>query len=125
MSGRTFSLARNSPLRTTLIDEATGHAVYEVDTLTTSWVTKIRKLDHTARPPPYSEDGDFDPGEDLIDKKRTPVDAEEDESVMELPGTSDEMASIHWKAFSQERIVFRGKITTQGEFIPECGKMKG
>jgi hypothetical protein len=128
MSGLTFSLARNSPLRTTLIDEATGHAMYEIHTprkLASPPATKIRKLDPGTRPPLSSDGGDSDEDEDPADKKRTPVDAEEDEPVIELPETSDEIGRIYWKLTSSERIIFRGKITTQSEFLPECGKLKG
>lgn len=128
MSGRTFSLARNSPLRTTLIDEATGHAVYQVDTprkLSSSPATKIRKLDPATRPSPLSDDDDSDEDGDPVDKKHAPVGVDDDEPVAELPGTTDEMARIYWKLTSSDKIIFRGKITTQKEFLPECGKMKG
>lgn len=92
--------------------------------LTTSYATKIRKLGPAAPPPPYSDDVDSDPDEEPTDKKSAPV-GEEEEEVVELPETSDEMARIYWKFFSRDKIVFRGKITNQGEFLPECGKMKG
>ena len=128
MHGCTFSLARNSPLRTTLIDEATGHAVYEIDTprkLSTSYVTKIRKLGPAALPPLYLDDGDSDEDEDPADKKHAPAGVEEDEQMVELPESSDEMARIYWKLFKSDRIVFRGKITPRSEFLPECGKLRG
>lgn len=128
MSVRTFSLARNSPLRTTLIDEATGHAMYQIDTprkLSSSYATKIRKLDPATPPPLYSDDGDSDSDEDLADKKHAPAGLEEDESMIELPETSDEMARIYWKLISSDKIIFRGKTTTQSEFLPECGKLRG
>jgi len=130
MSGRTFSFTRNSPLRTTLIDEATGHAMYEIDTprkFSASYVTKIRKLDPAIRPPPYEfGDDDSDADEGPADKKRAPVGVEGDESVIELPETgSNEMARIYWNFVARDKIVFRGKITTRSEFLPECGKMRG
>lgn len=128
MNGRTLSLSRDSPLRTSLIDEATGQVVYEIDTpqkLTSSWVTKIRKLDPATRPHLYSDDGDPDSDEDTVVEKHGSMGAEEDEPAMELPETSDEIARIYWKLMAPDRIIFRGKITTQREFLPECGMMKG
>ena len=128
MSGLTFSLARDSTLRTTLIDEATGHAMYQVDTpqkLSSSYTTNIRKLGPATQPPPYSDDGDSDSDEDLDQKKCIPVDADEDELVVKLPETSDEMARIYWKLNSPNSLVFRGKASTRSDFLHECGKMRG
>ena len=48
-----------------------------------------------------------------------------DETEMELPETSDEIARVYWKWFSPDRIIFRGRITTRNEFLPKTGKMKG
>ena len=128
MNGRTFLLSRDSTLRTTLIDEVNGQAVYEVDTprkLSSSYVTKIRKLDPAARPRICSDDDDPDSEEETADRKCAFVGTEEDEPLMELPETSDEIARIYWKLASPDRIIYRGKITTQKAFLPECGKMKG
>lgn len=128
MNGRTFLLSRDSTLRTTLIDEATGQAVYEVDTprkLSSSYVTKIRKLDPAVPPRIYSDDEDPDSEEETADRKRALVGTEEDELLMGLPEASDEIARIYWRLAPSDRIIYRGKITTQKEFLPECGKMKG
>ena len=129
MTGRTFLLARNSPLRTTLIDETTNQAVYKIDTprKLSPCATKIRKLDSSTQPPPGWDDDDDDTAsvEDIVDKKGTHKGKEEDEPEMELPETSDEVARIHWKLFSSDKFVFRGKITTQSEFLPTAGKLKG
>lgn len=129
MNTRTFSLARNSPLRTTLIDETTGQAVYKIDTPRkfSSSVTKIRKLDPSTQPPPYSEfdDADYDSGDDIADRKDASGGTEGGEPEIELPETSDEMARIYWKLISSEKIIFRGKITTQKEFLPAAGKLQG
>jgi len=43
----------------------------------------------------------------------------------ELPETSDEIARIYWKWFSSNKIIFRGRITTRNEFLPDAGKLKG
>ena len=133
MSGRTFLLARNSPLRTTLIDQATGQAVYQIDTPRkfSPDVTKIRKLESAARAPTNwdDDDTDYDSSEDVIDKKGAFKGREGGESEVELPETlpetSDEMARIYWKSTSPDRIIFRGRITTQDEFLPAAGKLGG
>ena len=130
MSGRNFLLARNSPLRTTLIDEATGQAVYQIDTPRkfSSDVTKIRKLDSAARAPLNWDDGSgagYDSSEDIIDKKSALKGTEGGGSKLETPETSDEMARIYWKLTSPNRIIFRGRITTQDEFLPAAGKLGG
>ena len=129
MAGRTFLLARNSPLRTTLIDEATGQAVYQIDTPRgfISETTKIRKLDPATRAPLDWDDGgaDSDDGED-IDKKGAVRGTEGSELEMaDLPETSDEIARIYWTFTTSERIIFRGRITSQKEFLPAAGKLQG
>ena len=131
MSGCTFRLSRDSPVRTILVDEATGHAKYQIDTpikLARS-VTRIRKFDsHTQPPLHWDEDADSDSGHDVTDKKRKSKEEEEEEGVdgmAELPETSDEIARIYWKWFSSDRIVFRGRITSRSDFLPKTGKVKG
>ena len=130
MSGRTFLFARNSPLRTTLTDEATGQAVYQIDTPRkfSPDVTKIRKLDSAAHTPPDRDDDDddgYDSGEDIVYKKGALKETEGGRPELELPETSDEMARIYWKSISPDRIIFRGRITTQDEFLPAAGKLGG
>jgi len=121
-------LAKNSPLRTTLIDEATGQAVYKVDTPTkfSASVTKIRKLDSPTQPTLHrNDDADSDSNEDIADKTGASGGIEEGDPMTGLPETSDEMARIYWKFISSDRIIFRGKITTQSDFLPAAGKLKG
>ena len=138
MNGCTLLFARNSPLRTTLVDEATGHAKYKIDTpiRLTGSVTRIRKLDSNTQPYHWDEDGDSDSNDDITDEgngkkkdksKRDEKDEEDEEgeTLQRLPETSDEIARIYWKWFSSDRIVFRGRITTRSEFLPKTGKMKG
>jgi hypothetical protein len=133
MSGCTLRFTRNSPLRTTLVDEATGNAKYQIDTprrLVRS-VTRIRKFDSSTQPPVRWDDADSDAGDDVIDKgkegesKPKEDQEEEHENAGELPATSDEIARIYWKWFSSDRIVFLGRITSRSDFLPKCGKMKG
>jgi hypothetical protein len=137
MSGCTLRLARNSPLRTTLVDEATGLAKYQIDTprkLARS-VTRIRKFDSPTQPPlHWDEDADSDPDDDVTGegnkkkrkfKKKEKDNEEGGETEIGLPETSDEIARIYWKWLSSARIVFRGRIASRSEFLPKAGKMRG
>lgn len=142
MGGCTLRFARDSPLRTTLVDEATGHAKYKIDTPTklVGNVTRIRKFDSSTQPPlHWDDDTDSDSGDETTDKgkkkktkakkkskaKKDEKGTEGDDVGMELPETSDEIARIYWKSLSSDRIIFRGRITTQDEFLPKCGMMGG
>jgi hypothetical protein len=139
MSGCTLQFTRNSPLRTTLVDEATHEAKYKIDTpiRITGSVTQIRKLEsETQTPHVWDEESESDSDDDITDKgekqksnsgkqKGSEITDAELPELPELPGMSDEMAKIYWHWFSSDRIVFRGMITTRNEFLPRCGKMKG
>ena len=133
MSGCTLKFTRNSPLRTILVDEATGDGKYRIDTPRTlvRGVTRIRKLDPSTQPPLHWDDSDSDADDDSVgqgkegESKSDKDRGDGEEAGAELPETSDEIARIYWKWFSSDRIVFRGKITDRSEFLPKCGKMKG
>ena len=138
MSGCTLRLARNSPLRTTLVEEATGHAKYQIDTpiKVARSVTRIRKFESPTDPPPnWDEDSDSDQGDDTTGEGKKKAKSKKDKkgkteevgggAETELPETSDEIARVYWKWFSTDRIVFRGRITTRAEFLPKTGKAKG
>ena len=137
MSGCTLEFDRNSPLRTTLIDKATGHAKYQIDTPVrlVGSVTRIRKLD-SSTPHIYHEygDGDSDSDDDIIrtgkkgpsDSKKHENDKEDElETVEVLAEASDEIARIYWKWFSVDDIIFQGRKTPRDVFLPKCGKMRG
>ena len=133
MNGCILRLSRESPLRTTLVDEATGQAKYQIDTPMkfARSVTRVRKFDSATQSSLHWSDDDPGPdsGDDIADKKgskpKEEEEAEGDGVGAELPETSDEMARIYWKWFSSDRIVFRGRITTRAEFMPTTGKAKG
>ena len=139
MSGCTLRFARNSPLRTTLVDEVTGRAIYQIDTpkKIARSVTRIRKFDSHTRPQHWDEVSGSDPGDGIDgveNKEEEPrsKDGENDDDNEDqgdgtepgLPGTSDEIARIYWKWLSPDRIIFRGGITTRSELLPKWGKMK-
>ena len=132
MSGCTLRLSRDSALRTVLVDQATGHAKYQIDTpiKITRSVTWIRKL-HPSTHPLHHRNGDTKSGssDDITDmgkrKKKSKKHKQGDETVPESPEIGDEIARIHWSCLSPDRFVFRGTTTTRSEFLPKAGKMKG
>ena len=128
MGACTLQFTRNSPLRTILVDEATGHAKYQIETPITlmQHTTRVRKVDLPPQSPlvlgkKASSDGYYDPT-DKGEKKRgfkwsrifKP----------DLPQTDDEIGRIHWKCFSPSGFNFKGKVTNRREFLPRCGKTK-
>ena len=135
MSGCTLQLTGSSPIRTTLIDEATGHAKYQIDTPGTSTrsATRIRKLDSATQPPPNGDDANLDSDDTTNGREKGKYKSQNDGdggeeglgTVPELGETSDEIARVYWKTFSSDRIIFRGKIISKSELLSKCGKMKG
>jgi hypothetical protein len=131
MSGCTFQFTRSSSIRTTLIDETTGHVKYKMETpiKASHVVTRIRKFEDNAYPPSsLDEDDDSDPNGDLTDEEmeeKFSDDMDGDKMRLEMPEISDEMATIYWKLVAPDEIVFRGKAHIRSDFLPKCGKMKG
>ena len=134
MSGCILRFINNSPLRTSLIDEATGQVKYKIETpmKIARSMTRIRKFESPVQPLlDPDEDADSNSGGDISEEggKDEELDSKEeepsDEVETELPETSDEIARIYWKWFSSDKIIFRGRITNRGEFLPKCGKLKG
>jgi hypothetical protein len=131
MSACTLQFAQNSPLRTTLVDEATGHAKYQIDTpiRLIGSVTRIRKFDLPPQPPLVLDDkAGSDLSDDLTDKKGRKGGFKWSKLKIwkaDLPETEDEIGRIHWKCFSPNGFDFMGKVTNRREFLPRCGKMKG
>jgi hypothetical protein len=126
MGGCTLLLARNSPLRTTLVDEATGHAKYQVNTPLRihGSVTTIKKFDLPPQPPLIrDEKTSFGPGGDITDKGKKGKPKRKDSGV-QLPENGEEVAKVNWSCFSSDKITFGGNVTARSEFLPQCGKMK-
>ena len=135
-SGCTLQLARNSPLRTTLVDESTGNAIYRINTpiRIVRSVTRIRKFD-SSKPQLHRNkgtDSDSDSGKDITDvgkrkRKKRKKSKSKSKSKKEKGGKEEgeEIARIRWKCFSSDKIDFQGKATTRREFLPKTGKMKG
>jgi len=102
-------------------------------------VTRIRRFDSPTHPPlHWDEDAnsDSDSGDDITDRGKKKkansengMEGKEEEEgggmETELPETGNEIARIYWKWFSSNKIIFRGRITTQSEFLPNTGKMRG
>jgi len=83
---------KDSPLNTTLVDEASGLVMYEIETERgfMNKTTVIRK--------PFTN------------RRGRPV-----------PHTSTEVARIRWKTWSSDRIVYYGCDMKRGEFMPKAG----
>jgi len=101
MSGCTLQFTRNSPLRTTLIDEATGKAKYIIDTprKIAGSVTQIRKLESDTQPPHnWDEESESDSDDDVIIKNDLKAKANskknEGNETTVSPGMSDEIAML-------------------------------
>ena len=128
MGARTFQFAKNSPLRTTLIDETTGNAAYQIDTPSRIHrsVTRIRKLASSPQSTlVLSGSTDSNSDDDPTNKGGKKEGFKWKNLIrVNLPETRDEIARIQWKCFSSDVINFQGKVTTRKEFLPKCGKMK-
>ena len=130
MSGCTLRFTRSSPVRTTLIDEATGHVKYKVETpiKVSHVVTRIRKFGSHAQPPLHLEE-DTESGSDddvtLCGNAEGKLPSDEVEGGEDFPESSDEMARIYWKLLAPDKLIFHGKEHIRSEFLPKCGKMKG
>ena len=109
MSSCKLKFMRNSPLRTTLVDDVTGHVKYRIETpiRIARSVTRIRKS-KSSTPSPIHFDEDANDEEETI-----------------FHEINDEIARIYWKWFSSDKIIFRGRITVRSEFLLKCGKLKG
>jgi hypothetical protein len=134
MGGCILRFINNSPLRTTLVDEVTGQIKYKIETpmRIARSITRIRKFESPVEPPLHlDEDADSDSGDDICEKEGRDQELDSREEgpsggiETELPETSGEIGRIYWKWFSSNRIIFRGRITNRGEFLPKCGKLKG
>ena len=130
MSGCTLRFTRNSFLQTTLVNEATGHAIYQIDT--SASVTRIRKFD-TPQPHPHRVEGATSGSDNDITNKggkgkpksKEDEEGDETETMPESPEISHEIARIYRKWFSLDRIIFRGKITTRRELMPAASRKVG
>lgn len=130
MSGCTLELElyKHSILRSTLTDQATGQARYRVETpITISGdFTRIKKLESHAQPTPHPDwDTDSDTHDHITDGKKAEGKLDFKEVAnLESAETSDEVARIHFKVFTSDKIFFQGKMYTRKEFLPR-GKVKG
>ena len=129
MGAYTLQFSRNSPLRTTLVNETTSHAEYQIDTSRRLFgsVTRIRKFSLPPQSPLIlNEKAHFDPSDDPTDqgKKNGRGFAWKNIVKADLPETDDEIARIRRTCFTPYKINFAGKSTIRRKFLPKCGKMK-
>lgn len=133
---------RSSPVRTILVDEATGRELYRIETprlVLAGSVTKVFRCDPATAPTSnLLSDHSGDAGEPreshssedwnpLPGAKPDDHDAEndnEDDAAEELPLVKNEIARWYWKWFSSPRLVFEGKISTRAQYMPFKTKMR-
>ena len=105
---------KDSPLNTTLVDEARGAVMYEIETERSflSKTTVIRKPTMSASfqsilpSPVYSA-----PGHPLL----------ADQRGKSVSRTSTEVARIQWKTWSSDKIDYHGHEMKREEFMPKAG----
>jgi hypothetical protein len=140
--------SRSSPIRTILVNEATGRELYRIETPTrlVGSVTRVFRCDPAATPNPISNHSEADePHEVRSSEEWNPLagakpddpDAEngnegengvggagEATVAEESPLVKNEIARWYWKWFSSSRLVFEGKITTRAKYMPFKTKMR-
>jgi len=106
-----LAFTKDSPLNTTLVDEASGLVMYEIETERrfTSKTTVIRK--------PFTSAQFFF----FRSFRGTNLPLLSDRSGRPVPHTSTEVARIRWKRWSSDRIVYYGCDMKRGEFMPKAG----
>ena len=140
---------RSSPVRTVLVNEATGQELYRIDTprRVVGSVTRVFRRD-AATPPASNLTSDLTlesdesrgsdernslPGARSDDRDEENGNegnghgvegAEEGAVGEESPLVENEIARWYWKWFSSPRMVFEGKISTRAEYMPFKGKLR-
>ena len=123
MGVATFEFSGKCPLRTTIVDKATGHPKYRIDTplKLTGRVTKIKKFDKPFQPPLISG-GKTDLGDDPTDKGKKG--SKTKKAHANLPKDFEEITKVQWHWFSPDIVAFLGNETTRKRFLPRCGGFK-
>ena len=141
---------RNSPLRTVLVNEATGQELYRIETPPrfVGSVTRVFRCDPATpsvpdlapRPQseyvtePYEGRSSYDwrlsvggmpgrPGKDSGDEGGI-GDAGDGSLEESTPLVKNEIARLYWRWFKSPRMVFEGKIRTRAEYMPLKGKLR-
>jgi len=106
---------RDSPLNTTLVDEASGLVMYEIETERgfMNKTTVIRK--------PFTSACHFIRSFRATLPPETHPALLSDRRGRSVPHTSTEVARIRWKTWSSDRIVYYGCDMKRGEFMPKAG----
>lgn len=114
---------RNSPLRTTIVNESNNRPLYKVETprQVTRKVTRIRRVPQTEDLKPLifsDDDDDASASDDSHPAKGESAPPEEEE----IPSGSDELARIYWHHISHNRLVYKGRLMDRRHFLPNNGK---
>jgi hypothetical protein len=116
---------RNSPLRTTIVNENTHRPLYTIQTprQMTRKITRIQRVPQTDDLQPLFSDGD-DLDSDSDDASLHPQKGEDKEDppeAEEIPSGSDELARIYWHHLSHNRFVYKGRVMDRRHFMPKAG----
>lgn len=138
---------RYSPIRTVLVNEATGQELYRIDTPRRfgGRATRVFRRGPVtpsvagASNPMHTSQSDFDADEphegsgsdDWNSLTGTRLDgfggdgdvAGEETLGEDSPLIENEIARWYWKLFSSPRLVFEGKVSTRAEYMPLKGKL--
>lgn len=142
---------RYSPLRTVLVNEATGQELYRIHTPRrfARGVTRVFRCDPATPPSPNPvsasnldadapHEGSGSGGRNLLTGAE-PDDSEEENEDGGEDGVNDvgeealkedtslvenEIARWYWRWFSSPRLVFEGKIRTRAEYMPLRNKLR-
>ena len=136
MGGCTLRFTKKSPLGTALVNEATGHVKYTIETPMNPIaraVTRIKKFGPHTQPPHNSDEyAGTDSDDDITlcgtikgEHDGSGPEVKGDEMDLEMPGASNEIARIDWKLFSPDKMVLYGREHIQSEFLPKCRKVEG
>ena len=131
MSSCILELSSDSPLRTTLVNQSTRRVQYEIKTpiRISGSVTRIWRFEprvHTLlRSAEGVSSGSADDVTNRTELKVLPFDEAGGNGIdLILPKVGEEIARVHWKWFSRDKVMFQGGITAWNQFLPPCMELK-
>jgi hypothetical protein len=124
---------RNSPLRTTIVDEQTHRPLFRLETpqRVRRRTTTIRRLalteesDRLLSSTKDLEDEDSDSDSSTLWSKKDESESEQEPELeadeTDVSAPVDEVARIHWHLFRADQVVFKGQMLKRSEILPRSG----
>jgi hypothetical protein len=118
-------LTRNSPLRTTIINERTNRPLFKIETphKVTRKTTHINRVtptgDMTGLLSAAADESGNESDDSSIHSKK---DDEPEPEENHISANSDEVARIHWHTFYPHKVVFNGQILKRSDLLPKSGR---